>query len=969
MKIFLFLMKYNIFFYFLLISFTIPSIKCEISLYELINYINSITIDRFRQIYWNILEDLQKRGNITNIKSVVEEDNIFSIDRKDILDNVHNYSEFLNLYYSNEGIADFKEKMQKIDLFNITNIDYLFSDKLPRNFLINFAINIDKYERIRTHKISGISDYINYLTNDRIIEYLKQKYSEYKNEIEADFDKIVLNNIDINYDNVVNYYKSKKNGELIHIILGIENYYFSELNKYKDSFYRYEHENLINIPENDLYQLIALYNKELDLDNIDDFMYKIEYRNFKYISIKDFFDNDDDSLGEKLIVLEKYYKRQTKEKKSLRRLNDYIKNIDPDNQKKILTWGLSKYPELFIDGIFDDISSSEISLKYGEIKEFIKITQRNHLLKYVYNIHTYENKIKSIYDENLFNLYRYKSDFLYEVILSDTNNNRELQSNNTFMEFADLKKDNFIEYLKHLERSQLKKILPISTEIYYINKPYISPFQVIPEKQKKREVMEYFDKTKFISDIESNIKGPSSNIPSTSEFFETAKVLQKNPSSDYIGYYNNIHDFLRSTNILYLKRWLRKIENHYRNTFSIEDIQGGMRFNYMNDLSKKDILELFDVYISKFPEYFEPNNFIINFGLDDDITPHKLLINLFYEENQKNNKQIIMKIAYSLTGYFQRKNIQANFDVENFLKELNNSISNGNHLHSFVFQFFRLINIFPELNNKKIFEIMCINNNTRIININEENHLETFFKRNKLKLAKNIQYYLNNTSQYDKINLDGYTEEQLQKYILEFLNSYKYLHENELKSQILDGYFPFIIYDYNKNYLNSLTDSHIDFIFKNIKNMCSQNYPCNSASNATNREEKLMEILHDLKYVQEFQKPEFFDKNFDFIENKQKDNFTEILVNSTVKNLRLYSIMCFIIKLENCENKSDKDCEKIYSDTPYQLFYMSKNEMIRYILKERENNKNKINEKMLPILVDYYKLELGSENIHDLTLY
>ena len=82
--------------------------------------------------------------------------------------------------------------------------------------------------------------------------------------------------------------------------------------------------------------MIALYNKELDLDNIDDFMYKIEYRNFKYISIKDFFDNDDDSLGEKLIVLEKYYKRQTKEKKSLRRLNDYIKNIDPDNQKKIL---------------------------------------------------------------------------------------------------------------------------------------------------------------------------------------------------------------------------------------------------------------------------------------------------------------------------------------------------------------------------------------------------------------------------------------------------------------------------------------------------------------------------------------------------------------------------------------------------------------------------------------------------------
>jgi hypothetical protein len=28
-----------------------------------------------------------------------------------------------------------------------------------------------------------------------------------------------------------------------------------------------------------------------------------------------------------------------------------------------------------------------------------------------------------------------------------------------------------------------------------------------------------------------------------------------------------------------------------------------------------------------------------------------------------------------------------------------------------------------------------------------------------------------------------------------------------------------------------------------------------------------------------------------------------------------------------------------------------------------------INENMLPILVDYYKIDLGSDNIYDLTLY
>ena len=103
----------------------------------------------------------------------------------------------------------------------------------------------------------------------------------------------------------------------------------------------------------------------------------------------------------------------------------------------------------------------------------------------------------------------------------------------------------------------------------------------------------------------------------------------------------------------------------------------------------------------------------------------------------------------------------------------------------------------------------------------------------------------------------------------------------------------------------------------------------------------------------------------DYIENIQEGSFAEFLANSSNKDLRLYSIICFILKLEKCETEKDIECQKIYSNMHYQLFYMSKNEMIRYILKE---NKNLTNEE-LPILVDYYKLDLGSDNINDLTLY
>lgn len=128
------------------------------------------------------------------------------------------------------------------------------------------------------------------------------------------------------------------------------------------------------------------------------------------------------------------------QKKSLRGLNEYVNETNMDHQRRILTWGLSLYPELYCDGIFQDISSSEINLKYGEVKDFIEVTERDILLRYAYNIHTYQNKISSIYNEDLYNIYRYKNDQLYEIILSDTNNNRNLQAKNTFLEYADLKK-------------------------------------------------------------------------------------------------------------------------------------------------------------------------------------------------------------------------------------------------------------------------------------------------------------------------------------------------------------------------------------------------------------------------------------------------------------------------------------------------------------------------------------------------
>ena len=964
----------KIFFFLLIFTFTLPNVKCKMTLGEFRNYFNDKTLDRIRQIYWNMVIYLENKG--IHSADVNRNYAIESLQDRKRSTLMNKMTDFYCDYFNNSSIElrEFVKKMDEIELFYYNNSDYLFSNQIPRNFLINFAVNIDKFDRIKNNRIDGIYDYVNFLPNETIIEYLKNKSNEYKEEFEKDFDKIVLNRININFKTVEDYYQNKSREELINIIYGVENYVYNILNKSSDDFNNFnQHENLMNIDTKDLHQMIALYNKAMFIDNIDDFMYRIELRNFTYIIYYEFtIHMNAAELNGKLLILEQYYKRQNNQTKSLRGLKEYINKINNSTKKRILNWGLSLYPELYSKGIFQDISSSEITLKYGELKDFIESTERSLLLRYAYNIHSFQNYIPSIYDKKLFNFYRYKDDQLYELILSDTNKNSVLQDKNTFLEIGDLKKDNFTRYMSRLTRSQLKKIVKSLVWIYYEEKTYIESYRVHSEENIKNEVIELLNndklllKAKYYIDILYN-NGP----PKTSVFFEENKKFLIEKKDNYLGYYNNIFDFLRATDIKYLKVWLKKYENYYRNQYHINGVQGGMKYDFLDEYLENDILEMFDFFYTKFEDYFEPDIFIKIVGLDNDITPHKYLTELFYSIGEPDVIETIMKILYSLCGYFQRKNIQTSFDVENFIYILNNTLkTTDDHIQSYVFQLFRLINLFPELNNKKIFDIICLNNDTRIIYLNRDNGYDFYFKRDILKLAKNVQYYLNNTGRTNNQNLDKMDHEGLKNFILTYTESPQISDKFELKSRILDGYFDFIIYDYFRKYLDSLDENHINFIFNNVKSKCEQNYPCNKTSDAKTIEEKKNEIINDIKNVQEFQNPEFFDNNFDYIENVEKDSFKEFLINSSIKDLKLFTIMTVIIKLEKCETKKeDTSCKEFISNFNYHIFCMSRNEMIRYILKESQSNTDMINEKMLPILVNYYMLDLASDDIYQLTLY
>lgn len=237
----------------ILIILSFSNIICfgEIERSELKEYFKPMTIDRIRQIYWNIVCDIDKNydkilfGSYLDKKEV--EQNLHSFTREMIIENLYYSLSFTKIDYYLD-IEEFKKKQtdEKYDLFSEKNYKHLISVDMPKNFLVNFAINIDKYERKQNKNIDGVNDYINYLTKGKIVEYLINKLNEYSElNYYVKFKEIVLNNVDLYYEDIDEYLKTLSKRDLIDIIYGYENYFFNILDYSEITEYNYyQHEDI-----------------------------------------------------------------------------------------------------------------------------------------------------------------------------------------------------------------------------------------------------------------------------------------------------------------------------------------------------------------------------------------------------------------------------------------------------------------------------------------------------------------------------------------------------------------------------------------------------------------------------------------------------------------------------------------------------------------------------------------------------
>ena len=952
--------KFQILFFLLFIKFFVAK---ESNL----DFLNYKTIDVVRQIYWSSVDLITDQ----KIKSNYKKEDIFGQKKSELIDKINKTFEILlnETKFSREELIDVIKDNLDFKVKNEDDVDELIRDeKIPKNFIINFAFNLDKYLRTEKQEINGALDYINYLTRKELVNFLSSNLKEYPTlKSPENFKKYILNDINFNFADIDAYIKSKSKKEIIQLIYGFEKYCFSYDNNYisncKIPFQMYNHDALDSYNIEDLKIYLSTYKRRLDINDLDVFINSIENRGFTYINPKKLFSKDlKASLIEYVKAFETYFRKQTNRDDSLSKRDEYIQSFNVKQLREVLEWGVDLYPELAEKERFKDITSNQINLQYGQVKDFLKVTERSLLLKYAYNIHTIQNNVTSKYEKHIIDFIRLNNDKLYEQISIDTNKNISLQEKNKFDYYASLYEHDIKEYLKNLKRNQLKMV---TKKIINLSQGENQNGESLSKKKN------LFDSLDNMSDEEllktSLEKAESKNIRSVNSI-----QYLENPNdglSIYIFYFYNIMDFFRSTDINYLRIWLRKYELEIRKIRSERYIAGGLKNNFMNiaEYPKDEILRIFDIYVYEYPELFYPEKFIVIAGLDNGITPHKFLV-----EN-RNNSELLVKIIFSITGHMQRKNIQLNFDYLEYLAIVIGNFNttednlNNNYLRiNFLYSVFRLINIFPELNNMVLFERLCINDTTRVLNYYDMQEDLIFNTGRDLKqIVKNIDFYYKSTGYVDiQHKVDDSDQSDIQT-IKNFIFNKPF--SPITKFRVLDGDFYPLFYNFSL-YLIDESDAVINNIYSGLR---KDEYVKGYVKDRTLLINYICEAINKYKELQNITS---FDSKYNYIDivSEKYEDVEDIYNYLNKTDNRQLFYYCLIANIIKIEYEKDVSSIKEKPDIYLKIHYMSRNYMIRYILNIASFNseiKDKLSEENMRKLTKKYMLDLGSDNVYDLTMF
>lgn len=621
-----------------------------------------------------------------------------------------------------------------------------------RQFLLKWAINAEKYHRIKTrtiHHIGRLIDYANYLPNEQLISYIKTTLSNYPELNDKDlFYKEILN-IHEQEASVFEYIQKATRETALYWINNLEKHLKG--NKQVLSF---DHEKSFNDDLSRESILKALYSslqENPQLLDVDYFINSIDYNGFKY-----FYDSltnlTEANIREFANACEKYNKKQYG-LKSFKGLNDYLKEIPIDVLRNYSIQMIAKYPELNNIKLIFNIEENYKLKIYGELSKVLKGLRRKDLIRYYLNLQdTNDFKIKN--NEHLNKVFRMQTEDMRNAIIEITRQNRTLQVLSNVREYVDLYSESIRHWLSDMPHIVLADLAFNITQ-------YFTSDQI-------KVVYSFYD-NKNDSELRSYIlKLANTYSVKTTKDFE-AKILKGIPL------YEGLYSYLRSVNRETLAIWVNCFDIKHKDKHQFERVVSSKQRYDQQD--KKYYIGKLIYYLKIYPDLNNPWAFDIFVGMNG---AHEHIHNKSHDQ--------VTKDASALEAHHRRvsPNIKQVRNISLYYKHPMNTTVNIAY-----YFIYKMMMVYPELNNIKTYHYI-----TSLPNYDNSSELiHDMFLIQLKDAAYMIQLYTNYTSAIqDETDLSQLDENNLRLYIKQ-----KIEENPELKTD-----------------LGRLLNDQSDYLFKNL---------------------------------------------------------------------------------------------------------------------------------------------------------
>lgn len=670
---------------------------------------------------------------------------------------------------------------KKISFFGLNSSINITNElkKVNRYFKAKWAIYANNYlykkNITKTPTIGSIAQYVNYLNNEKIDEYLTnvlKTFPSAQNVTEFEYE---IMNLKVPEDKVISYLLKQRNInflQLIAIRLEYVLYHLSEPEEKRLNCEEIDKIYKMNIDEIRSFIQNKIKNEKIlqPLTSMETFLFYLENEGHTFVNYVEEINaiKDSGTLQRYSLYAEDYHRKANKKSKAFEHLTEYVTKISNEDLIEYLISEITLFPELSELKRFEDMDKRSKVSVLTSVKNILEVLTRPTLLRWAHNLKEKQIKEKrtTISDEQIEEFYNYiffnsTSELKREIIEIVQDMQSFFKNVDDTFDIAEPDssfKKQFLRYLYSFPQLILAKFL-----------------KRVQEYDIMRTGAERLKEDPYSLDKQANVDFLNFYFTYRNDLVSFERFNEKIDKDNDGDIYGGLSDYAYVTNNLLLKKWVYLLERYHREKNRISSLAGSINNGQINEPSisdkKDDERYNKEQYVNYIMYYAMFNPELLNTKTFDNIVGRDEFHNKIHAMNFEDLKIAARKVYqyYNVKNYLIRQ-----FDARKLPYSFDQFVEDEANIDKIKRFIFRTSHVLSEITINKVFDEILQYGNIDDSFETIKSYLNQYSdnKEKLLSIAYKCFRYSNATvsaSQRINVKLESFDNPQLMYYITQTL--------------------------------------------------------------------------------------------------------------------------------------------------------------------------------------------------------